>query len=212
VIAYEQSDSGWVATCEVRVGIERRTVRLDLGRLPSPPRTGGLRGLPVLVVPGDSIEVARAGALRAGAMPTVFLVDGDAPRLGGQFLTADAEGVEVVLVADGGEAALTTARALGATAILAAPEGDPASIDRTLSGLGVDVQVAIPALEDDRRARMRGTVTAALEAGHHPVEVDPRPAFAHLGVPMEPASPEDVAAAAGGVLAGRVAVARRRWR
>jgi hypothetical protein len=74
------------------------------------------------------------------------------------------------------------------------------------------VNVAIPGVEA-RREEIRAIVARLeLERVHHPVEVDPRPAFDELGLASGDASLDELAAGAAGVLAGRIAGANRRWR
>jgi hypothetical protein len=75
----------------------------------------------------------------------------------------------------------------------------------------VDLDIAVPALDEPRRAAARRAVRSlGLVERHHIVEVDPRPG-------LEGESPADatlqrLTAAATGVLAGRIAAANRRWR
>jgi hypothetical protein len=47
---------------------------------------------------------------------------------------------------------------------------------------------------------------------HHLVEVDPRPAYDELGLDLGGAGLGQLAAAAAGVLAGRLAARNERWR
>jgi hypothetical protein len=209
MIRYRETERGWVADCDVRVGIDRRAIGVELGPLPDEPDPGGLRATPVVALPAALVPLARAGALRAGGTPTVFLVPAGAPRLGGQFLVAVAEGVEVIFVEDGGAGALTVARALGGRPVAAASAAGVAA----LQGLQVDVQVAIPSEEGDARRALREALAPfELERLHHLVEVDARPAFEEAGTAIGCASPEERAAAAAGVLAGRIAAGNRRWR
>jgi hypothetical protein len=206
VIRYERGPDGWTAHADVRVGVAHVPVRVDLGDLDREPDAGGLRGTPVVIVASASLPVAHAGALRAGRSPAVLVLPAAAPTLGGQMLLAVAQGVEIVFVEGGGAAALATARALGGTAI--APGGPGA--EAVLRGLGVDVTVVVP----NDRAAERASLTAAGRPGvvHHVVDADPTPAFDELGWRVDPASPDDVASAAAGVVAGRLAVGNRRWR
>ena len=88
----------------------------------------------------------------------------------------------------------------------------------------VDLNVPVPSLEDEaqRRAVWDALRSAKLEETHHLVEVDGRPALdelASLGVEvrtMGRGAVDDpaffLAAGAAGVLAGRMAVANRKWR
>jgi len=213
MIRYGHDPDGWVVNAEVAIGIERRIFRFDLGALPVEPDPGGLHSTPVVVVEADLVSLARAGALRAGGVPAVLILPGDAPRIATQFLVAAAKGVEVILVQDGGPEALTVARALGGRPILAPRPSDRRAMAATLAALDVDVHVAVPAVEGS----VREEVEAALaefdpDAIHHRVDVDPRPAFDELGHHVPDAAPDELTAAAAGVLAGRLAWANRRWR
>ena len=69
----------------------------------------------------------------------------------------------------------------------------------------------IPAVDGRRRADVRSAIASLIDL-HHVVEVDPKPAFEELGLDPSQATFGALAAAAAGVLAGRLAVANRRWR
>ncbi|MGE5226791.1 MAG: hypothetical protein ACM3OO_07930, partial [Planctomycetaceae bacterium] len=82
-----------LASTRIEVGVEVRDELVLLGRWPpQAPDPAGPRGLalaPVVLLPGDrDTELARAGALRAGGMPTIVILPGDAPALGLQLLVA----------------------------------------------------------------------------------------------------------------------------
>ena len=216
MIAYDRTALGDLeAITEVAVGAVRRQVRVSLGPWSGDDfDPGGLRGAPVVIVPDPAwTELARRGALRAGAQPTVLILPGDAPRIGIQLLVAYAEGVDVTIVEGGTGAVMTLARILGGRPIPALPLPDPHAVERLFEGCEVDVDVPVPSLEGGEREGMRRTIgPLALHDVHHLVEVDPRPAFDDLGLEIAGAAPAALTAAAAGVLAGRVSVRSRRWR
>lgn len=216
MIVYDRTAVGDLeAVTEVAVGPVRREVRAPLGPWSGDDfDPGGLRGSPVVIVPDPSwTELARRGALRAGAQPTVLILPGDAPRMGIQLLVAYAEGVDVTIVEGGTGAVMTLARILGGRPIPALPLPDPHAVERLFEGCEVDVDVPVPSLEGAERERLRGTIEPlALHDVHHLVEVDPRPAFDDLGLEIAGAALAALTAAAAGVLAGRVSVRSRRWR
>lgn len=216
MIRYERDVSGGLdAVCEIAVGVEDRIVRVPLGPwFETDPDPIGLSLTPVVALPEPAwVELARAGALRAGTQPPILLLPALAPSIGGQFLVAIQEGVEVLLVLDGDAAALRAARALLGRPIVALPLDDPSATADLLSAIDVDVHIAVPSLEGDRRALLRSILDPLEpEAMHHVVEVDPRPALDAAGLPDRDASLSALAAAAAGVLAGRLAAGNRRWR
>lgn len=204
-----------VASAEVAVGAERRLISVVLGDWTGDDLDpGGLRGMPVVALPDPSwTELARRGALRAGGQPPVLLLPADAPRLGIQLLVAYAEGVDVVILEGADGPAMTLVRVLAGRPIPALPLPDAVAVRRLLAGCEVDLDVPVPALGGTPRADLRAVlIPLHLEAMHHLVEVDPRPAFDELQIPIEDASPAALTAAAAGVLAGRVSVRSRRWR
>lgn len=216
MIRYARDPSGIVvATAEVPIGTTRRELRVVLGPWPDDDLDpGGLRGTPVVVLPDPTwTELVRRGALRAGGQPAVLLLPADAPRLGIQLLMAYREGVDVVILEGGDGPTMTLVRVLAGRPIPAIPMTSPDEVDAMLVGCDVDVDVPVPALDGQPRAALRARIAPLhLEDVHHVVEVDPRPAFDALGIPLEGAVPEAMAAAAAGVLAGRVSVRSRRWR
>lgn len=200
---------------EVAVGPARRPVRVTLGPWSGDDfDPGGLRGAPVVIVPDPALtELARRGALRAGAQPTVFLLPGDVPRIGIQLLVAYAEGVDVTIVEAGAGPVMSLARVLGGRPIPALPLPDPRAVERLFEGCDVDVDVPVPSLEPPRRGELHAMIDPlVLHETHHLVEVDPRPAFDDLGISIDGAAPAALTAAAAGVLAGRVSIRSRRWR
>lgn len=216
MIVYERTlEGGLVAVAEVPIGPSRRPVRLDLGPWSGPDfDPAGLRGSPVVVVAGPGgTELARRGALRSGGQPTVLILPGDAPRLGIQLLVAHQEGVDVTIVEGGSGSVLNVARYLGGRPIPALPLAAPDDVGHMLEGCEVDLDVPVPSLDGEARERIAALMAPlALHELHHVVEVDPRPAFDDLGLPIEGAAPDALTAAAAGVLAGRVSVRSRRWR
>jgi hypothetical protein len=81
-----------------------------------------------------------------------------------------------------------------------------------LGACWVDLDVAIPSVDGDLRGRVRDAAEhLGLFADHHVVEVDPRPA---LDGGSDPAGRTlwELAAAATGVLAGRLVSRNRSWR
>ena len=84
----------------------------------------------------------------------------------------------------------------------------PDAIEALLDGCHVDLDLAIPRLDGERRAAVRAALTPLrLDDLHHIVEVDPR---AGVGDGSSPTL-DDLGAAAAGVLAGRLAAGRRRF-
>jgi hypothetical protein len=207
-----------LATTTIDVGVQVRHEVVLLGPWPrEAPDPAGPRGLaltPVVVLPGDrDTELARAGALRAGGVPTILILPGDAPSLGLQLLVAVHEGVDVVLVEGGGVPVALTARLLGGRPLAVPPLDDPEALSSFLAGCDVDVHVAVPSLDPPARGEVRDLLAPlALLERHQILEVDPIPAFAQLGAPAEHATLGQLAAGAAGVLAGRLAAANRRWR
>jgi hypothetical protein len=167
----------------------------------------------VVTTPPAVSTIVRAGALRAGRSPAVLVLPGDAPHLAGQLLVAVAEGSEVLVVEDGDADVLTVARALGGRPIPALPLDEPDQLAALVGALAVDVTLAVPDGDDAFRARVRQALAPVDPTTlHHLVDVDPRPAFDELGWDPSRASLEGLAAAAAGVLAGRLAHGNRRWR
>jgi hypothetical protein len=216
MIRYERNGQGEiVASADVAVGTDRRLVRVVLGAWTGDALDpGGLRGMPVVALPDPAwTELARSGVLRAGGHPPVLLLPADAPRLGIQLLLAYAEGVDVVILEGADGAAMTLARVLAGRPIPALPLPDETAVRRLLAACEVDLDVPVPALDGTSQADLRAVLAPLhLETMHHLVEVDPRPAFDELQIPVEDAPPAALTAAAAGVLAGRVSVRSRRWR
>jgi hypothetical protein len=219
VIAYERTPTGTLLIrTTVAVGVEDLDVALDVGTWAAeredPAGPLGLASTPVIVLPDARwTDLATAGALRAGRRPACLRLPADAPGLGIQLLVAVTEGADVVLIEDGAAPALDLARTLGGRPLAVLPLGDPAEVDRYLSGARFDTHVPVPSVDDPLRARIADAIAPlALEDRHHLVEVDPYPGFAEARIDPSAAPLEAFSAAAAGVLAGRLAASNRRWR
>ena len=207
-----------VAQTTIEVGIEARELTLAIGPWPvdAPDPAGplGLAATPVIVLP-DPVwsDLAIAGALRAGRHPATLRLPGDALALGLRLLVAVSEGADVVLVEGGAGQHLRVARALGGRPLAVLPLPDRDAVASLFDGCGLDVHVPVPSLEDPERSLVAECLRPLeLEATHHLLEVDPAPAFEQAGVALDGAPLDALAAAAAGVLAGRLAANNRRWR
>jgi len=219
MIAYERTPSGHlVARGTVEVGAASRDVAVDLGPWPDgaddPGGPLGLAGTPVVGVdPGSPADLAAAGLRRAGRDVPHARVAADPDRFGLRLLLLVGEGADAILVEGGGAALLDLARSLGGRPIAAPPLDRPSDLTAWLEGLAYDLHVPIPSVEEPMRGAIREMLAPlALEARHHVVEVDPYPALSDAGVDPGAVTPGALAAAAAGVLAGRLAAANRRWR
>jgi hypothetical protein len=205
VIRYDRdADGATTAAADVAVGTRVVPFRIPLGAwLDGEPPPGGLSGIPVVLTgrgaPSGIVEraVSAVSGLRTAAS------DAD----GRSLLTADRE-AGVLLVARANGRAMNVVRALGGRPLPVLPVSRPDAIAALFDGCQVDVEVAIPRLDDGPRATLRATLAPfGLEVRHHVVEVDPRAGLAD----GEPPTIEELAAAAAGVLAGRLAAGRRRF-
>jgi hypothetical protein len=218
VIAFERRPDGVlevVTTLDVRVA--RHPVRVAIGPWSGeadPAGPLGLGGTPVVVLPDTRwTELAIAGALRAGRRPAWARIPADGPNLGIHLLVAVGQGAEVLLVDGGDGRVLAMARVLAGRPLAALPLERPASIGDFLAECPYDVHVPVPAADEPVRTAIRNAIEPwALESAHHVVEVDPMPAFAEMGIDRASAPLDAHAAAAAGVLAGRLAATNRRWR
>jgi hypothetical protein len=161
------------------------------------------------VLPGSAWgDVAILAAARSG--------DADAQHVvpsGPALLAAAAAGAQVLLVADGNGRAMNVIRALGGRPLPALPFSDPEALRGCLDGCHVDVDIAIPAVDDSTRAELRSLLRKLrLDDVHHLVEVDPRSGLDGTGLTLDDAPLDALGSAAAGVLAGRLAAANRRWR
>ena len=191
----------------------------------------------VLAMDPEALPLVRAGAARAGGDPTVIVAaDPDLPTL---LVAVHGVAAEyLVAVCSSPATAATVARVAMSRRgrplpVLGIAWGvvDAASrallAEPALEGLNV----AVPSLEGDARARLWNSLRAGhIEERHHLVEVDGRPALAALDelaaqdeVAAAPAHPDAelstrldgvaaLAAGAAGVLAGRLVASGRRWR
>ncbi|HSL12193.1 MAG TPA: hypothetical protein VLA82_12850 [Actinomycetota bacterium] len=209
MIRYRREDDALVATSEIAVGVDRITVSVRLGAWPfGVPDAGGLRGAPVVVVPAeDLVGLAVAGIRRSGGLDPLVVADARSSAR----ITLQA-GPEVAVVVGHDREVLEDLRGVGGRPLPALPLDDAAAVDAWVRGCRVDLDLAVPSGADDVRSAARAALArATVPAMHHVVEVDPRPAFDELGSPIEHASLTMLAAAAAGVLAGRVAARNRRW-
>src|SRR5215218_9869992 len=181
---------------------------------PDPAGALGLASSPVVVLSDDRwTDLAIAGAVRSGRSPACLRLGADDPRLGIQMLVAVSQGADVVVIETGGGPQLALARALGGRSLAVLPLGRPDDIPCYLSGCPYDVHVPLPTGADALRDGVHAAIsTLHLESRHHLVEVDPAPAFAEGGTTFTGAPLDAIAAAAAGVLAGRLAVGNRHWR
>lgn len=210
MIRYVHEGGDLVAYADVRVGTAAIELVVRLGPWDGPdPPAEGLGGRPIVVVTDEAlVHLAVAGALRSGKLRPDVIDDG-VPSLAARLLRSGADAV--VTVARDGQV-LGAIRALAGRPIPALPWDDPGRAGRLLEGSPVDVDVPIPSVEPGRTAARAQILDGRLAEGHHPLEVDPRPAFAEVGADPARATLGELSAAAAGVLAGRVAAGNRRWR
>ncbi len=207
-------DGSAEVTADVAVGVETRTVSVPLGPYPGDVDPGGLRNTPVVVITSLGLEpTVRVGAARAGPATVLLVQVGGGDRLGAGLLEA-AESAEVLTLVTSVEAAagaLVVVRALGGRPLPVVPFDDRASARRMLEGCWVDLDVAIPSVDGPQREEARRVgMEAGIYSAHHVVEVDPRAGLDE----RDPAAStlHELAAAAAGVLAGRIASGNRHWR
>ncbi len=205
-------DGTALAVADVAVGIVERRVEVPLGALSGQVDPGGLMNLPVVVVASArSGEAAGRGARAAGGGDIVDLRGGAEP-VGGRLLEgAGADVVIAVVELAEAPAVLVTARALSGRPLPVIPFDDPELAAAMLEGCWVDLDIAIPSVDEPLWGDLRRSAEElGLFAAHHVVEVDPRPGLE--GPEGPPRSLDVLAAAATGVLAGRIAAGNRRWR
>ena len=210
MIRYERDGEALVATARVPMGAGEITLAVPLGTWgDEDPSPGGLLGRPVVVVPDASlVPLAAAGVRRSGRLEPQS-IELASQGFGGRLLSSSAE-VDLVVGSEGGT--LGDIRALGGRPIPALPFPDADAIRRFIEACPVEVDLVVPAIEPARRSGRSLVLDLGLEAIHHVVEVDPRPAFAELGAEAGRAQPAELAAGAAGVLAGRIAAEQCRWR
>ena len=210
MIRYERDGDVLIAHARVAVGVEDLAVVVPLGPWAGPPPDpGGLRGLPVVLLLDElAVTLVEAGARRSGRVRAFETIEG--PGAPNDLLRADAE---VALLRGSRPTTATWVRALGGRPLPSLPLADVAATSSFLDELEVDVDIAVPSEDEGARAAARATLGRIVAAaGHHVVEVDPRPAFDEAGIDAAGAPLSMCAAAAAGVLAGRVAAGNRRWR
>lgn len=212
-----RSDGSVEIVTEFAMGVETRRVRVPLGSFEGKVDPGGLRNTPVVVLGDLGLEdTVRAGASRAGdaSIAQVEFEHEEFPGAG--LLSASSIADVLVVLAHGpaAAAALVVARALGGRPLPVIALDDPASANAMLRHCDVDLDVAIPSVDEPMRSMLRDAVERlGLFSDHHVVEVDPRPALAErVGVGEDAPSVHELMAAATGVLAGRLAAGNRRWR
>lgn len=217
MIRTERSADGTVeAVSDVRVGTERRTVRVPLGVFDGPIGRTGLRNVPIVVVVSRApAELVRAGAERAGKVHVVEAAPSAHRPLGARLIELVADSAEAVFTiarSDEVARALTTARALGGRPLPVLPFDDPVAARTMLEGCDVELDIALPSIGDAAWSEIRRVADElGIFDAHHPIEVDPRPALRDEGA-IADRTLHDLAAAATGVLAGRIAAGNRRWR
>jgi hypothetical protein len=208
VIRFERDASGdlW-AIAEVAVGAGRSVFEVPLGVWgKDDPPSDGLAQTPVVVLPEGAWTGVVAEAARVAGDAEALEVSPDGRSLLGA--TAD-----VLVIPHANGRTMNVIRALGGRPLPALPLTDPVRVAAFLDGCHVDLDIALPGLDGPRRAELRAaTHTLGLDDVHHLVEVDPRPGLASEGIDPDDAPLDALAAAAAGVLAGRLAAARRRYR
>jgi hypothetical protein len=214
VIRTEPLPDGTIeAIADVVVGLDTKRVRVPLGRFAGEIDPGGLRNIPVVVLTAASLEpVVRAGAERAGSA-SVTLVRVGSGWLGARLIEAagTAEVLTVVSPVDAAGDTLVVARVLGGRPLPVVPLDDREAGAIVFGRCWVDVDVAIPSVDGALREDVRSVAAElGLFTTHHVVEVDPRAALGERDVTVS--TLQELAAAATGVLAGRIASANRRWR
>jgi hypothetical protein len=207
-------DGSAEVTADVAVGVETRTVSVPLGPYRGDVDPAGLRNTPVVVLTSEALEpTVRTGAARAGSATVLLVQVGAGDRLGAGLLGA-AESGEVLTIVTSVEAAaeaLVVVRALRGRPLPVVPFDDQAVARRMLEGCWVDLDVAIPSVDAPRREEARRVGReAGIFSAHHVVEVDPRAGLDERD--PDASTLHELAAAAAGVLAGRIASGNRHWR
>ena len=220
----ERLDDGSLEiVAHITAGVDIRLVRVPLGRFEHEIDPGGLRNTPVVVLSDPGLEVTvRAGVTRAGRASVARLELASGTFLGAELLERSPTAEVLLVVAHGsaGATALVVTRALGGRPLPMISLDDPAGARAMLQAADVDLDIAVPSVDGPLRGLIRGVAEQlGLFAQHHVVEVDPRPALPDADIDGRVAaagaggpSLHELAAAATGVLAGRVAAGNRRWR
>lgn len=208
-------DGSVEALAEVAVGVAVRQVVVPLGHTTGPVDAGGLRNAPVVVLTDGSLApVVLAGVERAG-QASVAMLRPPWPSTPGASLLEGATSAEVVVMLPlperTTEDALVPARALGGRPLPVVPLDDLVAARSMLEVCWLDLDVAIPSLDEAARDRARAAASElGLFVSHHVVEVDPRPGLGNQ--PVSDVTLHELTAASTGVLAGRIAAGNRRWR
>jgi hypothetical protein len=201
------------ASAVLAVGVVDHELTALLGPWPTDhPDPGGPLGLastPVIVLMATStIDVALAGVTRAGRSPAVARFEASTPHLGLAILAAASE-AEVIVVTGADGRLVDLVRILGGRAVVALPTSDPVGVRAWARGAELGADIPVPTTDE----HAAGVIASlGLEATHQLVQVDPGPALEEAGVQGADASPAVLAAAAAGVLAGRIGAGNRRWR
>jgi hypothetical protein len=206
-------DAVVAATATIPVGVVDLERTALLGPCPSdapgPSDPLGLRSTPVILLADGSLaRIALAGIDRAGKAPKTRSVGSPATALGLDLLAAATCGVEAIVVSGADGRHIDLVRILGGRAIVASPVSDGSDVHAWLAAAELDAEVPIPIGHDVDRVAMPPLTLGPI---HQLVQVDPTPALEEAGEPID-AAPDVLAAAAAGVLAGRIAVGNRRWR
>ena len=169
----------------------------------------GLRSTPVVLLGDASLaRIALAGVDRAGRAPETRSVGAPGTALGLDLLAAVTSGVEAIVVSGADGRLIDLVRLLGGRAIVASPVSDGSDVHVWLTAAELDAEIPIPIGHDVDRVAMPPLTFGPM---HQLVQVDPTPALEEAGEPID-AAPDVLAAAAAGVLAGRIAAGNRRWR
>jgi hypothetical protein len=201
------------AAARIAAGIVDHDLTALLGPWPSdrpdPSAPLGLASTPVILLPTRAlVDIARAGVARAGRAPMVKRLEAPTPHLGLELLEATGAGAEVVVLTESRGRHVDLVRILNGRAVVALPSSDGHAIAAWLDDAELGADLPIPTTDRDAA---RTIASLGLEATHQLVQVDPTPAFDEAGASSDGDFAISAAAAAG-VLAGRIAVGNRRWR
>lgn len=215
MIRTRRTPDGFVeAVAEVVVGVDATQVVVSLGHRTGPVDAGGLRNAPVVVLTDAALaRVVLEGVERAGQASVATIRAPWPSTPGAELLEAASSAPVVVMLVPperAAEEALIVARALGGRPLPVVPLDDLIAARTMLDACWIDLDVAIPSLDEAARDRARAAASElGLFLGHHVVEVDPRPGLG-TGSGSE-VTLHELTAASTGVLAGRIAAGNRRW-
>ena len=208
-----KGDEVIAASATIAVGIEDHDLTALLGPWaqgrPDPAGALGLALTPVVLLSAaTTVDVALAGAVRAGRAPGIGRLEGATPALGLALLAATAAGAEVIVITEAEGRHIDLVRTLGGRAVVALPSCNARTVAAWVDGAELGADIPIPTTDRDAATQI---ASLGLEASHLLVQVDPTPALGAAG-----AGPSDdfavLTAAAAGLLAGRIAAGNRRWR